>query len=244
MALRLPGRSRRSRLYRVALAASAALGALLVRALGATWRIRFEGEDPFARPGALLGAVWHEGFLVAAVAWRGRGIAVPVSQSRDGDLIDAILRRLGFAECPRGSSSRGGSEALRAMVRWVRGGGVLAVLPDGPRGPARRAKPGVLATARATGVPVVPVGIAARPARRLGSWDRSILPLPFARVVCRYGEPLHVPKEASEAELERVRRALEEAIDAAAAGAEASLAPGRGRREALPDAPSGPGGKA
>lgn len=243
MALRLPGRDRRDRRYRVALAAVAALGALLLRGLGATWRVRFEGADPFARPEPVLGAVWHEGFLVAAFAWRGRRIAVPVSRSRDGDLIDAILRRLGFAASPRGSSSRGGSEALRAMMRCVRAGVPLGILPDGPRGPARRAKFGVLATARVTGAAIVPVGIAARPARRLGSWDRSLLPLPFARVVCRYGEPLRVPKEASESELERLRGALDAALDATTEAAEARLGGGAGAG-ALPRARSGPEGGA
>lgn len=223
MALRLPGRDRRDLRYRVALGVTTALAALILRALGATWRVRIEGEDPFARPEPVLGAVWHEAFLVAAFAWRGRGVAVPVSRSRDGDLIDAVLRRLGFARGPRGSSSRGGSAALRAMIRCVQSGVPLGVLPDGPRGPARRSKYGVLAAARATGAPIVPVGISAWPARRLGSWDRSLLPLPFARVVCRYGEPLRVPKEASEPELERLRGALDEALDSTTAAAAARL---------------------
>lgn len=223
MALRLPGRDRRERRYRVALAAVAALGALALRLLGATWRVRLEGDDPFAGPRPILGAVWHGGFLPAAYVWRGRDVAVPVSRSRDGDLIDAVLRRLGYAPSPRGSSSRGGTGLLRAMIRRLRAGGALAVLPDGPRGPARRAKFGVLAAARATGLSVVPVGIAARPAWRFGSWDRSLLPLPFARVVCRYGDPVPVPKEATEAELEHLRGALEAALDAADAAAATRL---------------------
>jgi len=202
-------------------------GALLIRALGRSWRITTEGPDPFEQPERVVGALWHQGLLVAAYRWRGRGVAVPVSQSRDGDLIDGVLRRLGFAESPRGSSSRGASALLRALVRLTRQGTVVAVLPDGPRGPAREAKPGVLALAGMTGAGLVPLGIAARPCLRFGSWDRTLLPLPFARVHCVYGTPLRVPKRTEdlearkrqlEASLDRVTEAAERGLDGSSAG--------------------------
>lgn len=206
--MKLPRNSRR---YRAWIAFVGVAGSLFIRALGSTWRVTSEGPNPFGSSDPFVGAVWHQGMLVAAHQFRGRGVAVPVSQSRDGDLIDAVLRRLGFAESPRGSSSRGGGALLRSMIRLVRNGTVVAVLPDGPRGPARQAKQGVVALAGATGAGLIPVGVAARPAIRFGSWDRALLPLPFARLHCRFGEPLRVPKRSED--LEAHCRALEAALD-------------------------------
>jgi lysophospholipid acyltransferase (LPLAT)-like uncharacterized protein len=183
--------------------------ALLLRLFGATWRVRTEGSDPFARGEPFIGALWHRGLLVAAHIFRDRGVAVPVSRSRDGDLTVAVLERLGFASPARGSSSRGAAAVLRQLIRVVRRGRTVGVLPDGPRGPARRVKPGLLAVARATGAPIYPVGIAARPVLRFRSWDRAILPLPFARVLVSYGEPLVVPKNTPGEDLEPLRESLE-----------------------------------
>lgn len=188
------------------------LAAGFLRLLGASWRIRATGNPPFDDP-PFVAAIWHQGLLAAAVLWKGRGVAVPVSQSRDGDHIDAVLQRLGFAESPRGSTSRGASSLLREMIRRLQRGQIVAMLPDGPRGPAGVAKPGVVALARAGRVRLIPIGIAASPAIRFGSWDRAMLPLPFARVHCHYGEPLIVPKKAKGEELERFRLALERELD-------------------------------
>jgi lysophospholipid acyltransferase (LPLAT)-like uncharacterized protein len=220
--------SRDSRLYRLQLVVVGWLGATFLRVLGSTWRFESHGPDPIGTTPLLIGAAWHRGLLVAAWRWRDHGLAIPVSQSRDGDLVEGVLRRLGFAESPRGSSSRGGSALLRALIRCLRDGGTVGILPDGPRGPAGEAKPGVVALARATGAAVIPVGVAASPVLRFRSWDRAILPLPFARVRCHYGSPLRVPKEASGQGLEEWRRRLEQALDAIDEEAEEGLsAPGR-----------------
>jgi lysophospholipid acyltransferase (LPLAT)-like uncharacterized protein len=189
------------------------LGAWLVRLLSATWRVRVSGDDPFATGRPFVAGVWHESMIAAGGCFRDRAIAVPVSRSRDGELVDAVLHNLGFAESPRGSSSRGSASLLLQMIRRVRAGTVVGVLLDGPRGPARHAKPGALALASATGAPLVPVGFAARPARRFGSWDRTLLPLPFARVRCHYGPALSVPKRPAAERLEELRRELEQQLD-------------------------------
>lgn len=208
--MRLPRDSRRYRLY---LAGVGFLGALVVRLLGATWRVRFVGEDPFSRPEPLVATTWHRGLLIAAYCFRNRGVVVPVSRSRDGDLASSVLRHLGFSATARGSSSRGATSLLRSLIREARAGRPVAILPDGPRGPAGKAKPGVIAVARASGARLVPVGISASLARRLGSWDRAILPLPFARVTCSYGEPICVPKKTTGEALEELRRELEATLD-------------------------------
>lgn len=218
--------SRESRGYRAQVALVGILGALLIRALGATWRIRTTGPDPFARRGPVVAALWHSGLLVGAYRWRGHGVAVPISRSRDGDLMDAVLRRLGFAESPRGSSSRGAAGLLRSLIRCTRRATPVAMLPDGPRGPARRVKTGVVALARASGAPLVPVGVAASRALHFGSWDRAILPLPFARVECHYGEALEVPKQTPSDQLDAVCRELETRLDRAADEAARALADG------------------
>ena len=188
------------------------LGAWFLRAIGTTWRVERCGEDPLARAAGdapLVLTIWHGGLLAAAYCWRDRRIAVAVSLSRDGDWIDAVLVRLGFAESARGSSSRGATGLLRALIRRARAGEPIAVLLDGPRGPAGVAKPGAVALARATGARLVPIGIASAPSLRFGSWDRTALPLPFARVRIVFGAPRHVPEDAATDALEAQRAQLE-----------------------------------
>jgi hypothetical protein len=210
MGMRLPRNSRR---YRVFLAVVGFAGALLLRLLGATWRVRIVGEDPFARGEPLVATAWHRGLLIAAYCFRNRGIIVPVSQSRDGDLASSVLRHLGFDGSARGSSSRGATSLLRNLIRQARAGRPVAILPDGPRGPAGTVKPGVIALARASGARLVPIGISASPSKQFGSWDRAILPFPFARITCSYGEPIRVPKKATGEALERLRSELEATLD-------------------------------
>ena len=208
--MRLPRNSRR---YRVFLALAGFTGALLLRVLGATWRVRTIGEDPLSRGDPLIATAWHRGLLIAAYCWRNRGIVVSISQSRDGDLANSVVRHLGFAASARGSSSSGTTGLLRNLIRQLRAGQSVGILPDGPRGPAGTVKPGVIALARAAGARVVPIGISASPSKQLGSWDRAILPFPFARVTCSYGEPIQVPKKATGEALERLRSELEATLN-------------------------------
>lgn len=206
------------------------LGAWILRGLAATWRVQLEGPDPFAGGAPFVAALWHRGLFIAAGVFRDRGAVVPVSLSRDGERIDAVLVRLGFGPSPRGSSSRGGPQALAGMIRAVREGRAVGVLCDGPRGPSGRAKPGVLAAARATGVTLQPVGLAARPALRFGSWDRVVLPVPFARVAVVFGPPMRVPREAPREQLDGLRAQLEGALGRSNQRAEAAAT---GRRSAV-----------
>jgi len=188
--------------------------AWVVRALGATWRFQVLGHDPYASGEARLGALWHSDAVIAGWHYRDRGILVAVSLSRDGELFEGALRNLGFAPSARGSTSRGAMGLLRQLMRAVNAGAAVAVMPDGPRGPAGRVQPGIIAVAGACGLPVVPVAFGARPCWRVGSWDRTRIPLPFARVICRYGEPLAVPKKADESEREKARAELERRLGA------------------------------
>ena len=216
----------RSWWFRVTVALGGQLGAALLRALGATWRVRWAGQaDPVGAGVPAVGALWHRALFPATWRYRDAGVAIPVSRSRDGDRIVAVLDRLGFAPAPRGSSSSGGPAALAGAIRAARDGRVLAVLCDGPRGPARRCKPGVVALARAAGIPIYPLAVAARPAISFPSWDRTLLPLPFARVHFQMGTPIPVPSEASRDDLEKLRTELERALDTLQRVAEAALDP-------------------
>ena len=208
---------------RLAMRVASALVAVALRALGATWRIERHGDDPLDRDAPFLGTIWHAGLFCAAHRFRDRGIAIAVSQSRDGDRIDAVLMQLGFGPSPRGSSSRGGVSVLAGLIRTAREGRSLGLLCDGPRGPARICKPGIVAAARATGLPVFPIGVAARPALRFPSWDQTFLPLPFARVVWDYAPALTIPRDVPRDEVEAWRTRIEDEIAAAQARAEARL---------------------
>ena len=139
-------------------------------------------------------------------AYRGRRISVLVSQSRDGELIARTVARLGI-DSSRGSSSRGGIAGMRSLLRKAAEGWDIAFTPDGPRGPLREVQPGVILAAASTGLPILPVAIAASRAKLLRSWDRFMVPLPFSTVHIVYGEPLVVERrgdlEAAAAELKR-----------------------------------------
>lgn len=187
--------------------------ALMLRLWGATWRYTTKGFDPVEHDDQpVIGVVWHEFVLVLAHRFRDRRFSVAVSRSRDGDWISAALPALGYLEPIRGSSSRGGTAALLSLVRLVQTGTTVSILADGPRGPAHIAKPGPVALARLTGRPLTPVRFDARPAIRFRSWDRTLLPLPFARVQMTYGDPIAVPADADDACEETLREELDRAM--------------------------------
>ncbi len=196
---------------------------LLLRIWGATWRVRVFGDDPFKRDEQVLGALWHEGLLVGAHLFRDQQFTVMVSRSKDGELIESTLERMGFSPSARGSTSRAGLSALRGLLRLLKEGATTAIHLDGPRGPRRKVQPGILTIGARSGLPVQPIAIAASPSIRFGSWDRMFLPLPFARIVCHYGSAIAVPKEADDLELEQVRERLQQELDRVTAAAEQEL---------------------
>ncbi len=208
----------------------AALAFAAVRLLSVTWRFRrigpppgsagaeladrvqsLQGPDPL--PPAVF-AFWHAHQLPLTALHAGQGVVALASRHRDGEIISRVLRRLGTATA-RGSSSRGGSSGLRAMIRAGRAGRPLAFTPDGPRGPARRCKPGVIRAAAATRLPIIPVAVAARRAWRLSTWDEFLVPAPGTTVYLAYGPPLRLPPGAAWGEEQTAEwtRRVEEAIE-------------------------------
>ncbi|TMQ71062.1 MAG: DUF374 domain-containing protein [Candidatus Eisenbacteria bacterium] len=210
-------------------AAPAAAGLVLL--LGATWRVvrlRVHERDAILGRGErCIFAFWHARLLPLVFTHRGRAIAVLISQHRDGELIARIILALGFLT-GRGSTTRGGDEGIRDMLNHAEARRLLALTPDGPRGPAERVKPGVVYLASRTGFPVIPVATAARPAWVLGSWDHFRIPWPFARVVIAYGEPIAVPRSLDEAAVEAWRVRIEGGIRELTAEAERLARDGRG----------------
>ena len=161
-----------------------------------------------ARRRNVIYAFWHGHLLYLMYRYRGSGVYILVSQSRDGEVLSRILRRFGLPTI-RGSSSRGGRRSLSELVRLVRAGASAAFAPDGPRGPRHRAQSGVIALARLTEIPIIPVAVGARWKIEFQSWDRFLLPLPGSRVIVAYGEPVVVPSDADTELMEQKRQELE-----------------------------------
>lgn len=197
----------------------AGAGYWMMAVVGTTLRWRVEGlehYDAAVRTGRppILG-FWHGRILPATIYFRDRGIVVMTSRNFDGEWIARIIERFGYGTA-RGSSSRGGSQALREMTRSLRAGAAVGFTLDGPRGPARAAQPGALWLAGATGHPVLPFHLEASRAWTARSWDGTQVPKPFSTVALAIGEPLTVPAGADEqaiieatAELERRLARLE-----------------------------------
>jgi len=174
-------RGRRDRM----LAVIVPLGALVYRLLGWTWRVRYVNPDvvePFrANHLPYIFACWHGQMLPLLWSHRGQGISILVSEHRDGEIITRVARTIGFGAV-RGSTSRGAGRALLGLVAELERGGAVAVTPDGPRGPAEEFAPGALVAAQRANVPVITVGAHVSSAWYLKSWDRFVIPKPFARV--------------------------------------------------------------
>jgi lysophospholipid acyltransferase (LPLAT)-like uncharacterized protein len=208
---------------------SAYLGATL-----ATIRWRFEGraaaDAAVAAPAGIIACFWHGRIALAVVCrrvLRRKPRRVMISNSPDGELIARTVDRLGFPAI-RGSSTtdprrnRRSVEAFREAVRFAGEGGVVAITPDGPRGPAQVVPEGPVRLAMACeGAPVFLFGLAARPAISLRSWDRTQIPLPFGRGCVVFDGPITLRRDKASACVEAARRELESRLQSAQARAEA-----------------------
>lgn len=201
---------------RLLLAVAPRIGYRYIRLLHATMRLEYRGrehlDDARRDPGQFILAFWHSRFLMMPYSYPGEKITVLVSRHRDAELIARILERFGH-DVTKGSSTRGGAAGLLEILRKVKRGCDVGITPDGPKGPRRRVKPGVIGVARLSGLPIVPVAFSASRGRRLNSWDRTLLPRPFSRGVFVYGEPIRVPRESGEDGEEPFRLLLESEME-------------------------------
>lgn len=234
MAIRVDPKSRHGNLT---LRAAATFARLLIGAIGRTCRYQVAGgaariDDLLGRGDGTSGAAapvilcfWHERAILGAYFFRrhlvrhGLDATVLISQSRDGELVSHLARQWGFAHV-RGSASRGGSAALRAVYRAIRRGSSPVMIPDGPRGPAHDFKVGVAILSQMAERPILPIAFAASRAWRLGSWDRLLIPKPFSRIAVAVGEPQRVPRDLDADGLEAERRRLELLLDETTAAAD------------------------
>ncbi len=183
------------------------LGAGLVGALFMTTRVERIGTENyrhFRREGKpVIFVFWHGQLLPLVHCHRREGIVVLVSEHDDGEYITRVIERNGFGTV-RGSSRRGASKGLKGLVRAARAGNDLALTPDGPRGPVGVFKPGALAAAQLTGLPIVPLAVGASSGWRFRSWDGFLVPKPLSRVWLEYLPARFVRRDADRAELARI----------------------------------------
>jgi len=198
----------------------------LIRTVSATLRYRWNDRSGFINvpapgPGPAIYCVWHNRLALCMSAYfsyvrkhsRTPGMAAMVSASKDGGFLTSVLECFNVQPV-RGSSSRRGPQALLELTTWAERGYDLAITPDGPRGPLYVVQDGVMSLAQLTGLPIVPVSYHVNWKIRLKSWDRFQIPLPFSRCEMIYEQPIFVPRDATEAGREQLRRQLETALRA------------------------------
>jgi lysophospholipid acyltransferase (LPLAT)-like uncharacterized protein len=175
------------------------------------WRVE-GGERPrllTSEGRSFIVAFWHGRLLMMPLAWHG---LVPfhmlISAHRDGRIIAGAMSNFGI-DTIAGSTSRGGSAALRTMLKRLKEGGCVGITPDGPRGPAMTVSMGIVNVARLGRVPILPLTYATSRSRVLGTWDRFHLALPFGRGLYLWGDPIEIAADLDEAGLECARRVVE-----------------------------------
>lgn len=204
--------------YRLLLFVGPWLYAGLSRALFATCRVRVHGAENLAwceaqaRP--CVAVFWHYSVfpVIALNRGRDRGWAAMVSASKDAEFVARILARQGVVSV-RGSRNRGGLAALKGLLGLLRQGVNAVIVADGSQGPARVMQAGAILLAGKSGAPILPMAVAADRYWAFRSWDRTLLPKPFARLDLWYGEPMRVPEKPGTEEIERGRLEMERRLN-------------------------------
>lgn len=199
------------------------LGAFYLHLVGKTSFVQ-KWDDPaylelrrLKRP--VIYAFWHNAQVFLAYAHRGEPVGVIVSQSKDGEYIAQVMKRMKLAAV-RGSTTRGGEGAMREMLKRLERGLQVAFTPDGPRGPVQTVHGGVIEAARLSGFPIVPTAVSSRwKIIFRKSWDRFFVPLPFSHIVVAHGKPLYLSKETS---LDQGKDKLRDALNALVASSQAA----------------------
>jgi hypothetical protein len=201
------------------------LGYWAIRLIGPTLRVSVsyeEGAQKTMEERPLIGSFWHSCIIPATYICRDLGVRVMSSNSYDGEYMGRIIRKFGFVAV-KGSSSRNAVRALLGLRRSLQEGWTVAFTLDGPRGPRHKVKPGPVALARSSGVPLTMFHAAVDKAWVLNSWDRMMIPRPFSRVLLRFGKLIPVPTDASDDDIERYTNELQAALDRVCAFSEANV---------------------
>lgn len=177
----------------------------IARVITMTLRVEVHGKEPvYNHEGPVIMAVWHGRTLVPAYHYRNTSMWTILSQSRDGEITNHVFKRLGY-NIIRGSTGRGGVQALSSCIKVLRQNVVLAFTPDGPRGPGGVVQSGIVLMAKKSGASMVPLGVSAERRWLAPSWDRYLVPMPFSRVKLYFGDPLLVPRDANDETIEALR---------------------------------------
>ncbi len=169
-------------------------------------------RNAWASEAPIIIAFWHNRLFLMPYCWQSsEPFHMLISGHADGRLIAKTVLWHGISTVS-GSSSKGGTDALRQMVRILNDGATVGITPDGPRGPRMRASAGAIALARLSGAVIVPAAAATSRRRVLSTWDRLVVPLPFSRGACVWGDPIAVARDADEEDQERARQQLEESL--------------------------------
>jgi lysophospholipid acyltransferase (LPLAT)-like uncharacterized protein len=208
----------------------AVLGKALYTALSLTTDGELENRDATAPARAaghpIIYAFWHGRLFVPLWTHRNRGIGILISQSKDGEYVARVANAFGFHTI-RGSSTRGAEEGFRLLMDELEKGRDVAITPDGPVGPKYEVKKGLIFLARATNAAIVPVGMAIDRYKQLHSWDEFRIVLPFAYVLARYGDPIYVGEHSNKAEMEALRKQVEDELKRLTDDCEARVADAR-----------------
>lgn len=192
------------------------VGWLYITAVCKTLRYQVTGEErvkELKKDGKpVILACWHGSLVPPMYYLRNRNIHVLSSTHRDSEYLAWILRKFGWG-LVKGSTKRGGTRALIEMIKKLKEGYDIAMTPDGPTGPAKKLKPGLLYLAKKTGIPIVPTGIGAYPCSYLKSWDSFMVPKFFAKTSIVFGDPFWVDSEITEEELENKTLQLEKVLN-------------------------------
>lgn len=181
-----------------------------IEVIGQEIEERYLSENPDK---GLLYASWHRGLIFFVYFYRSLGFVVMASASKDGELAAQATKRHGWIPI-RGSSTSRGSEALREMLPYFKKGHRGGLVVDAPQGPPCVSKIGIIALSKRTGLPIIPVMWSADRCWQLHSWDRTIVPKPFSRIVFQYAEDfIHIPPKSSREDCEDYRRQLDDTLN-------------------------------
>jgi lysophospholipid acyltransferase (LPLAT)-like uncharacterized protein len=200
-------------------------GYWFIRLIGPTLRVAISFEDgaqPTLEHRPLIGSFWHSCLIPATYICRNLGVRVMSSNSYDGEYMGRIIHKFGFVAV-KGSSSHNAVRALLGLRRALEDGWTVAFTLDGPRGPRHKVKPGPVALARSSGVPLTMFHAAVDKAWVLNTWDQLMIPMPFSRVLLRFGKLIPVPADASDEEVELYTGELQSALDRVCEFAEANV---------------------
>jgi hypothetical protein len=187
----------------------------LVRAYCLTFHLKVENEETWlnclSEGGKILFCAWHQQFFATLryfERYRVYRPSIMISRSQDGELVAGFAKKSGWIPV-RGSSSKGGRQALKILIKKLSETGLVAHIVDGPTGPAGKVKHGVIHLAQATGAAIVPFYVSADRVWSFNSWDRFFVPKPFAKVTISFGEMIKLPFTEDQEELEKQRQHVE-----------------------------------